>query len=71
MYKEKVCNLSPLPAPHFHPSEITTVISLVYIFPYLSPGSYVNGCFVYVCGFYVLSQVELYFIILPFIFPTK
>lgn len=66
MYTEKVYNLSSPPAPHFHPSEIPRVVSLVYILPYLSLSSCVDGCF-----YCVLSEVGLYFVILQFIFPTK
>ena len=71
MYAEKVYHLSYLPAPHFHPSELTRAVSLVYILPYLSPSSRVDGYCVYVCGYCVLPEVELYFLILQFIFPTK
>ena len=56
---------------HFHPSEITRVVSLVYILPCLSPSSRVHGNCVYVCGYRVLPEVGLYFVILQFIFPTK
>lgn len=71
MYTEKVYDLCSPPAPHFHPSEITRAVSLVCILPYLSPSSRVDGYCMYVCGYCVLPEVGLYFVILQFIFPTK
>lgn len=71
MYTQRVYSLPSPPAPHFHPSEITRVVSLVFILPCLSPSSRVHGNCVYVCGYRVLPEVGLYFVILQFIFPTK